>query len=290
MNEQQQFEHLVKETAPQLVDYWLQQYMQAKNNQSEAMVNIALFYKEKMYFEKMYRWLERAMYLQDANAFYELANCYFEALDGKGSEQQAFKLYQQAAMHNHPDAINNLADMYLNGEGTEIDETKAFIWFTKAAQLGVVEAMYTLGILYEQGLGTEENAKLAFQHYMQAATGGYEEAMYRVGMIYFSGELGQQRDEVQAVKWFMKAAEKFQVDAIYNLAYCFEQGAGTEQNSELAIHYYKQASMLGDIESSKKLATIFISINPVEAEKWAKKAAQQMENSEVNYNDFSGNE
>ena len=43
----------------------------------------------------------------------------------------------------------------------------------------------------------------------------------------------------------------------------------------MAIHYYKQASMRGDAESSRKLADIYEVIDVKQAWKWHKKAAEQ---------------
>ena len=139
------------------------------------MIQVALFYKEHHVYEEMYTWLDEAAKSNDPNAYYELANCYFEMLGNRGSEEQAFLLYKRAALKNHRDAMNNLADMYLNGEGTAVDEKKAFEWFTKAAEVGVVEAMYTLGIMYEQGLGTKINEAFALRYYKCSAQAGYDD-------------------------------------------------------------------------------------------------------------------
>ena len=276
MDDQQRFEQLVLKQVPtDEVPYWLNHFKQAQQRQPEAMLQVALFYKEHHLYEEMYTWLYEAVKKNDANANYELANSYFEKLGNRGSEEQAFTLYERAALQEHPDAMNNLADMYLNGEGTAIDELRALEWFTKAAKLGVVESMYTLGIMYEQGLGTNANEQMALQHYKRSAEGGYDDAMYRVGMIYFNGELNEQQHLERAFYWFLKASQQFHVDAVYNVAYCYELGYGVESNLQQAIHYYKQASMLGDAEASHKLADIYETIDERQALKWRKKATEQ---------------
>ena len=276
MDKRKQFEQLVREQVP--IDdapYWLNQFEQAQQKQAEAMIQVALFYKEHQFYEDMYTWLDEAAKNNDPNAYYELANCYFEELGNRGSEEQAFKFYERAALQNHPDAMNNLADMYLNGEGTAVNERKAYEWFLKAADCGVIEAMYTLGIMYEQGLGTELNEAYALHYYKCSAQGGYDDAMYRMGMIYFSGELKEQQNLKLAFSWFLKAAQQYHVDALYNVAYCYEVGQGVASDLNMAIHYYKQASMRGDAESSRKLAKIYEVIDVQQAWKWHKKAAEQ---------------
>lgn len=278
-NEAFEFEKLLgRLDQPEIITHLLKQFAQAKSGNSKAMVEVALFYKENSHFEHMYFWLLEAEKSQDADAYYELANCYFEGVGVEEQIEKAFYYYECASKLAHPDAMNNLADMYLNGEGTAIDEELALVWFLKAAYVGVVEAMYTLGIMYEQGLGTEVDDQMAFNYYEKSANGGYEEALYRMGMIYFSGELHQQLDEKRAVEWFIKAADKFHVDALYNLGYCFHYGSGVEQNSDQAIRYYKQAAVLGDVESMNRLAELYEQTNPLQAKKWREKVKRNNNN------------
>ena len=255
----------------------LQQFQQASSGDTEAMVYIALWHKEYDMYQCMSVLLKQAAQLGDANAKYELANCYFEGQGVEANEQHALELYEQAAKQGHADATNNLADMYLNGEGTEVNEELAFKWFTRAAELGVVEAMFTLGIMYEQGVGVVANNAEAFSYYWKAANGGYDDAQYRIGTIYFEGLLDQQQDYEVALKWYERAAETFHLDAIYNMAYCYEHGFGVVQNVEQAIIYYKQAALLGDYQAKINLSNLYEQINPQKAVKWLEAAKKQEE-------------
>ena len=271
MEQYNQFRQWLKQHEIMDQEKWLEQFVLAYNGDDHAMIQIALLYKQHEYFEEMYELLITASTHQNTDALYELANCYFESLAGKGSEQQAFLLYEKAARLGHSNAMNNLADMYLNGESTEVDEKKALYWFERAAELGVAEAMYTLGLMHEQGLGTSRDEALAFAYYHHSAKHDDIEAMYRLGMIFFSAELGQRQDEIEAVTWFLKASEHFHVDATFNLGYCYEHGCGVERQLEKAIHYYKQASMLGDREATKKVEQYYEQINKEQGKKWKKR-------------------
>lgn len=269
--EHNQFRTWLKQHEIEHEEKWLEQYDSAVKGDEQAIVNIALLYKEYGQYYEMYDLLNEAKERQNSEAMYELGNCYFEGLGEKGSEQQAFLLYKSAAQLGHRDAMNNLADMYLNGEGTEVDEQQALIWFKKAAQLGVAEAMFTLGMMYEKGLGTECDESQAFYYYTCSAEQQDGEAMYRIGMIYFSGELGQRQDNEKALEWFLKASKHFHVDATFNIGYCYEYGYGVTQNNEKAIHYYKKASLLGDLEATKKVVSYYEMTDAAEASKWREK-------------------
>ncbi|MEG0470909.1 MAG: tetratricopeptide repeat protein [Solibacillus sp.] len=274
-HQKQMFEQLINERVePQVAEVLKRQFRHALDGDSRAMVGIALFYKEMELFDGMHYWLKEAIDHNDARAFYELANSYFEGVGVEASEQLAFYYYGQAAKQHHPDAMNNLADMYLNGEGTELDEEAALSWFLKATSGGVVEAMYTLGMMYEQGIGTQIDEDKAFTFYEMAANGGDSEGLYRMGMIYFQGELTRNQSYEQAMNWFGRAADVFHVDAIYNMAYCYEKALGVEKSAQQAIRYYKQAALLGDVASMLKLAELYEGVRPHEAKKW-RRAAQQ---------------
>lgn len=269
----QLFERLINEhLEPQTAERLKQHFQQALNGDSSAMVEVARFYKEVDYLDDMHDWLKQAIDHNDADGFFELANCYYEGIGVEESIDCALSYYERAAQQNHPDAMNNLADMYLNGEGTEIDEKAALLWFLKAAKCGVVEAMYTLGIMYEQGIGTKTDEDKAFMYYEMAAKGGDSEGLYRIGMIYFNGELKRNQSYEQAMEWFCRAAHIFHVDALFNIAYCYENALGVEKNQEQAIRYYKQAALLEDVASMLKLAELYEGVDPQEAEKWRQAA------------------
>ena len=65
----------------------------------------------------------------------------------------------------------------------------------------------------------------AVKWYRKAAEQNLAEAQYNLGVCYYNGE-GVAKDEVEAVKWFRKAAEQNYARAQYNLGVCYERGDG----------------------------------------------------------------
>ncbi|MEK4701391.1 tetratricopeptide repeat protein [Solibacillus sp. FSL R7-0668] len=240
---------------------WLEHYALSEKGNVQSILAIALLYKAHQHFEEASLWLQKAVALEDVEAMYELGNIYFEIED----ETHAYRLYEQAAQLGHPDAMNNLADMYLNGEGTVLNEPLALQWFVKAAEQDVVEAMFTLGMMYEQGLGVVVDEQQAYHYYEQSANGGDVEGLYRMGMVYLEGELGQQPNVARAISFFEQAAEQFHMDALFNLGYLYEHEFGMIAK---AIHYYKQASLAGDIEATKKLIDVYERTNDEQLSTW----------------------
>ncbi|MBQ8285035.1 MAG: sel1 repeat family protein, partial [Thermoguttaceae bacterium] len=70
---------------------------------------------------------------------------------------------------------------------------------------------------------------------------------------YWSGELGVERDEAEAVRWLRKADKSGNVDATKNLAICFETGDGVEKDAAEAVRLWRRAFRLGNKEAAKKL-------------------------------------
>ncbi|KYG90972.1 tetratricopeptide repeat protein [Metasolibacillus sp. FSL H7-0170] len=251
--------------------FWFKQLEMAKRGEREAIYKLVQLYGDNGWHKEKVLWLQQIE--DEAEAQYELANYYFEGLGVEENEHKALNYYKKAALQNHADAANNLADMYLNGEGVEVDEQLAFYWFRKAAEAGVVEAMFTLGIMHEQGLATKINEERAFHYYLSSANGGYVEAQYRVGMVYLEGSLGQQYNLQKAIAFFLKAATVHHIDALFNLGYIFAEPQFGMQDGVKAIHYFKQAALLGDTEAKLQLAQhyesgIIVARNEQEARRW----------------------
>lgn len=59
-----------------------------------------------------------------------------------------------------------------------------------------------------------------------------------------------------AVELFQKSAEQGNSIALYNLATCFEEGTGVEQNLEKAIAFYKEAANKGHKTAKEKLVKL----------------------------------
>lgn len=273
---QQRFQELLNCFVRNELTGWESMYELALAGDAHALCELANFVAD--YLEEDVRWLlDEATARGNLSAYYELGNYYYERAETEDELAQVFSYYKIAAKAGVADAMNNLADMYLNGEGTIVNEAAAYEWFLAAARHGVAEAKFTLGMMHEQGIGVAVDEAEAFFLYEQSANEGYEEAQYRMGMIYFEGLLHRQRNNEHAFTWFMKAAAHQQLDAIFNVAYCYEHGCGVEQNIQKAFSYYKQAALLGDYEAKRCLARLYEGIDLEQSKKW-KRLANEQEN------------
>jgi TPR repeat protein len=64
---------------------------------------------------------------------------------------------------------------------------------------------------------------------------GFAAAQAVLGNMYRKGE-GVEKDAVQALRWFRKAAEQGVAQAQYNLGVRYENGNGVEKDAVQALH------------------------------------------------------
>ena len=68
--------------------------------------------------------------------------------------------------------------------------------------------------------------------------------MYFYGLCFYEGD-GVSQDYGEAVKWWKKAAEKGNEDAMYFYGLCFYEGDGVSQDYGEAVKWWKKAAEKG---------------------------------------------
>ena len=119
----------------------------------------------------------------------------------------------------------------------------AFTWYQKAAENGSPEAMTALGYLYLNGMTGESDKETAITCFEEALQAGYTDAAIGIARTYLSGYRGEEQEEdVNTVvfRYVSQAYEKKTVQGVYYMAYCLEEGMGTETDTDKAIALYQQ--------------------------------------------------
>ena len=88
------------------------------------------------------------------------------------------------------------------------------------------------------------------------------------------------KDEVEAVKWFRKAANQGAALDQSILGCFYRDGRGVETNYVEAVKWYRKAAEQGDADAQFNLGCCYhdgrgVETNYVEAVKWYRKAAEQ---------------
>lgn len=180
----------------------------------------------------------------DAEAQYKLGEFYnFAEMDRENS----FNWFYKSAVNGNPKAQLSVGTSYIWGYGVEIDYETGMKWIKKSAEQGYDDAQYVLAEFYSQHYttGAEENPELeAFRWYSKAATQQNPNAMYNKALYYLKGRL-LVKDIRKGLQLLEASAEKGCEDAIYLCATLFYNGneifEGVDKDYHKAFYYLKKA-------------------------------------------------
>ena len=126
---------------------------------------------------------------------------------------------------------------------------------------------------------SEADPKLLADIRAKAETGDAQ-SQNELGRAFLRGSLGVAKDEVEAVKWFRKAAEQNLVEAQVNLGCCCGTGAGVVKDEVEAVKWYRKAAKQNYAPAQGLLGASYayghgVAEDYPEAVKWYRKAAEQ---------------
>ncbi len=129
-------------------------------------------------------------------------------------------------------------------ENGKIDPVAEYI---KSADLSSPESQYRIGCNYYSGSAFfPEDHKEAVKWFKKAAEEGYRDAFYMLGDIYSEGDFSSEPDsKVQAFRYYWKAAELGNLQAMCEMGRCFMNGEGVEPDPSAALVWYEKAALQG---------------------------------------------
>lgn len=208
---------------------------------------------------------QKAAMNQRAYIQYRIGKAYCYGLGTDIDYQQAFEWFKRSSEANNKFAQYSLGTLYYNGTGVSQDYAKAIEFFQKAAR-SQPYAAYMLGRMYAKGEGTQIDTETS-NHYYSIAISGFEKLVkderaddntyYKLARMYSKG-LGTQINMDKAVKYWKKACEAGNVNALYDYAKALMYGEGIEKDCEKAVELLKQAIYKGSINAKRLLANEYL--------------------------------
>lgn len=103
--------------------------------------------------------------------------------------------------------------------------------------------------------------------------------MYEIGVSFYEGINGKIQDYVEAVKWFTKAVDLGNKDALIKLGLCYSDGEGVGQDKAKAVELFRKAADQGLAEGFYRLGNAYfngkgVSKDTDEAIYWYRKAEE----------------
>jgi TPR repeat protein len=199
---------------------------------------------------------------KDNNALNDLGYLYlncFNWIDSKTDPywKLALKCFEKSAKENNTVAMQNTALMYRHGLGMkENDVIKSVEWYKKAIDLGDTDAMVSLAGMYL--LGENINYAEAKELYRQAANKGNIDAIYETGWMYSEG-MGVDRDYKIAMEYYLDAVTKGHTGAMNAIGNAYKNGFGVNQNYTEAFNWYMKSAEQGNARAMIEISYMYLS-------------------------------
>ena len=181
------------------------------------------------------------------------------------SIKEAMKYYEMAAKQNNAIGITNLADLYI--QENKLKKAKPLLVKAAEKEYGYAQYLLAMNFFYYK----HENNEEALHWLERAASNDEPYALYQLGLYY-----SEANDLAKAIKYYQRAAELNNADALLELYYIYGEGVGVEQDDDKALFFLKKAAELGAQEAIEELAAQALSgegnMDAKEAEYWIKKA------------------
>ena len=109
--------------------------------------------------------------------------------------------------------------------------------------------------MYVEGSFLKRNYFEAVRLLRLAAQKSHSRAQVKLAELLIAGK-GTARLPVEAVMWYLKAANQGSVTAMAELGNCYENGIGCRQDIDTAIDWYEKAASLGSNLGSDRIIAL----------------------------------
>lgn len=124
------------------------------------------------------------------------------------------------------------------------------------ARAGDASAQVDVGIAYALGELVEKDEVEARRWYAKAADQGNRHALNNLGNIYWYGR-GVPKDEYRAIEWYRRAAEKGHAAAQTHIGYAYANGQGAQRSDRKAVEWYQKAAAQNEPFALNNLALLY---------------------------------
>ena len=179
--------------------------------------------------------------------------------------KEAMKYYEMAAKQNNAIGMTNLADLYI--QENKLKKAKSLLFKAAEKECGYAQYLLAINFFYFNS----KHQKEALYWLEKSASNDDPYAFYQLGLYY-----SEANDLAKAIKYYQRAAELNNADALLELSYIYGEGIGVEQDDDKALFYLKKAAESGNQEVLDELAAMALSgqgnMDAKEADYWIKKA------------------
>jgi TPR repeat protein len=119
-----------------------------------------------------------------------------------------------------------------------------------------IEAASYLGVMYSGGLGTAVDYQESLRWFRKAADAGDPQAMCNVGSLYFAG-LGIPKRYDEAIRWFNRCAMEGNLQGMFNLGVMYRDGLGIDKSYERAMIWFQKSADGGNDSAMNAIGGLY---------------------------------
>ena len=194
--------------------------------------------------------------------------------------EKAYEQIREAADAGSAIALYMMAAYFSQGYGVQpINEQKAIAYFKKSYEAGYAVAGYDVAASLPDGSPEQDEIrKNTKDNILELANEGDAFAQTNAAWGYREG-YGTAVDDLEAVKWVLKAAKQGLARAQYDLGRMYRNGTGVERSYEKAVEWYLKAAEQGLARAQYDLGVMYdnglgVEESDEEAEEWYPKAEE----------------
>jgi len=135
------------------------------------------------------------------------------------------------------------------------DFTTAYEQWLPLAEQGDVDAQFNVGLLHSKQLVPQASPVQAVKWYLLAANNNHIHAQFNLGIKYDKG-IGVEQNATEAFRWYFKAANNGHPQAQLNVANMYRDGRGVEYDNEKAATWYQASSINNVPQAQANLALL----------------------------------
>lgn len=162
---------------------------------------------------------------------------------------------------NDPRAMFIWYGLFSAGLDNQIAEVDAINLLKKSASLNFIPAINELGLNLYTGKFLKQDREKAVEVWQAAKNMGSREAYMRIMVAEIFG-YAKATDFQNTIEEIRKADDDGSIIAQATLAYCYENGIGTETNEAKAVRYYRLAAQRGSRFAFDELKQMYDALRP----------------------------
>jgi len=218
----------------------------AKLGHTDAHYALGVIHQQKDATEAV-KWFRLAAEQGHVNSQLSLSLHYSQGAGVDKNNEESARWVRKAAEQGNARAMSVLSAKYYLGSGVPKDDAEGARWEKLAAENGDgwIQIEYAKHLI--SGFGMPKDVPEGIKWLKRAAANdrkrGGMTAQAILGFLYLKGYEGVVKDEVQAVRWFLMAAEQGDHGSQCALGECYLNGTGVKQDEVEAYAWLSQAAI-----------------------------------------------